>query len=49
MREEAASAVAAEEFVKELQHLTDKGSYSSKFIFSINETAVSGKIMPSRN
>jgi hypothetical protein len=43
MRVEAASAVAAEEFVKELQHLTKKGSYSPKFIFSINETAVSGK------
>jgi hypothetical protein len=35
MRGEAASAVAAEEFVKKLQHLNDKGSYSPKFIFSI--------------
>ena len=43
MRGEAASAVATEEFVKELQHLTEKGTYSPKFIFSINETAVSGK------
>jgi hypothetical protein len=43
MRGEAASAVAAEEFVKELQHLTEKGGYSLKFIFSINETSVSGK------
>jgi len=43
MRGEAASAVAAEEFVKKLQYLTGKGSYSPKFIFSINETAVSGK------
>jgi hypothetical protein len=43
MRGEAASAVAAEEFVKEPQYLTEKGSYSPKFIFSFNETAVSGK------
>jgi len=43
LRGEAASAVAAEKFVKELQHLNEKGSYSPKFIFSINETAVSGK------
>jgi len=28
MRGEAASTVAAEEFVKELQHLIQKGSYS---------------------
>jgi len=43
MRGEAASAVAAEEFVKELQHLNEKGNYSPKFIFNINEIAVSGK------
>ena len=42
MREEAASALAAEEFVKKLQHLNEKGSHSPKPIFSINETAVSG-------
>jgi hypothetical protein len=43
MRGEAASAVAAEEFVTELQRLNEKGSYSPKFVFSINEAAVSGK------
>ena len=42
MRREAASDVAAEEFVKKLQHLNEKGSYSPKPIFSCNETAVSG-------
>jgi len=48
MRGEAASAVTAEDFVMELQYLTGKGIYSPKFIFSINETAVSGKKVPSR-
>jgi hypothetical protein len=43
MRGEAASAVAAEEFVKELQLLNDRGSYSPKPISSKDETAVSGK------
>jgi enoyl-CoA hydratase/carnithine racemase len=36
-------AVAAEEFVKELQHLNEKESYSPKPVVSIDETAVSGK------
>jgi len=43
MRGKAASAVAAEELVKKLQYLTEKGSYSPEFIFSVNDTAVSGK------
>lgn len=43
MRGEAASAVPAKELVKKLQYLIEKESYSPKFIFSANETAVPGK------
>jgi hypothetical protein len=42
MRGETASfdIVVAEEFVKELQHIIEKGSYSPKQIFIIDDTAV---------
>jgi len=43
-----ADPVAAEEFVKELQHIIEKGGYLPKQIFNINETAVFWKRMPSR-
>jgi len=43
-----ADPVAAEEFVKELQHIIEKGCYLPKQIFNINETAVFWKRMPSR-
>jgi hypothetical protein len=43
MRGEATSALAAEEFVKELQLYNEKGSYSPKPLSSKDETAVSGR------
>jgi hypothetical protein len=43
-----ADPVAAEEFIKELQHIIEKGGYLPKQIFNINETAVFWKRMPSR-
>jgi DDE superfamily endonuclease./Tc5 transposase DNA-binding domain./CENP-B N-terminal DNA-binding domain. len=43
-----ADTVAAEEFVKELQHIIEKGGYLPKQIFNINETSLFWKRMPSR-
>jgi len=43
-----AAPAAAEEFIKELQHIIEKGGYLPKQIFNINETAVFWKRMPSR-
>ena len=43
-----ADPAAAEEFVKELQHIIEKGGYLPKQIFNISETAVFWKRMPSR-